>query len=535
MKKPKIIILLLLSLVLASCSQERMLRLMTKTPKIEATNQYVQEIENKYQKDAIYLVELIKQTYPRLDRKISNYEQISREFIEKIYSIKSDLDFEIELKRFIAKLEDGHSSFYISYSKSDDKRFQFYVFKEKENWILGNVEKSIDSIAIGKRIKSINGLNIEEIENRISSFENGENKYWKFHNALRYFQYPSYWKALNVTAQDNQSLIIILENFPSDITIELQKKTTSEGYKIVKKPLKYPFRLKQNNGFFTKTDALNNFGYLQMNTSLDLVSIKKDINNYTNFLTKPFAMSFLKKETKDAKDFGKVLQVFFQDLNKNSITNLIIDLSYNTGGSEDLGKQLIWYLTENENIRGFSEYVYNSDYFKQQIKADYNKYNSLHIKKYGVPLPEGEVNITNLLDEKYFESIENSESPYLLDKTIPKFRGKVYVITSPVTFSAGQVLATTLSDNGLATIVGEPTGNKPTTQTGASMFKLPHTKKIVLISYIYMERPDQTKNKENALYPDIETQNTYNDFLNGDDKVMEYILSTINLKSSIKL
>jgi C-terminal processing protease CtpA/Prc len=53
-------------------------------------------------------------------------------------------------------------------------------------------------------------------------------------------------------------------------------------------------------------------------------------------------------------------------IQEQNITNLIIDLSYNTGGDERLGKQLIWYLTEKEP-KGFTEYLNNSDYFKTQI------------------------------------------------------------------------------------------------------------------------------------------------------------------------
>jgi hypothetical protein len=40
-----------------------------------------------------------------------------------------------------------------------------------------------------------------------------------------------------------------------------------------------------------------------------------------------------------------------------------------------------------------------------------------------------------------FANITKEDSPFLLDKTIPKFEGKIYLIISPQTFSAGQVLA----------------------------------------------------------------------------------------------
>jgi hypothetical protein len=100
------------------------------------------------------------------------------------------------------------------------------------------------------------------------------------------------------------------------------------------------------------------------------------------------------------------------------------------------------------------------------------------------------------------------------------------LIISPQTFSAGQVLATTLADNNL-TVIGKPLGNKPTGQTGGSAFKLPNTKKIISLSYLYMERPDKSKNDERSLFPDVEIHNTFQDLLNGNNQVIEYILNEI--------
>ena len=153
---------------------------------------------------------------------------------------------------------------------------------------------------------------------------------------------------------------------------------------------------------------------------------------------------------------------------------------------------------------------------------------SMWIKKYNKTIPNGEINITKeFLNKPYFYDITKENSPFLLDNTIPKFKGKVYVLIGTNTFSAGQVLATTIADNNLATLVGKPTGNKPTGQTGASGFKLPNTKKIIMISYTFMERPNKEKNDENALYPNVEIYHTYEQVINGDDKQFEYIINEI--------
>jgi hypothetical protein len=73
------------------------------------------------------------------------------------------------------------------------------------------------------------------------------------------------------------------------------------------------------------------------------------------------------------------------------------------------------------------------------------------------------------------------------------------LIISPQTFSAGQVLATTLADNNLVTVIGKPLGNKPTGQTGGSALNCPILRRLSL-SYLYMERPDKSKNDENHYF-----------------------------------
>ena len=55
------------------------------TPKIdlEYNKPKAYEDYNMYQKDALYLVELIKQSYPRLDSKFPNFGEIGDSFINQ--------------------------------------------------------------------------------------------------------------------------------------------------------------------------------------------------------------------------------------------------------------------------------------------------------------------------------------------------------------------------------------------------------------------------------------------------------------------
>ena len=501
--------------------------MLVKTPKIDLKNINGFKKFSDYHKDALYTVELIKKSYPRIYQKIPKFDKQAQEFIYKSSLLNNEKDFDILLKYFIAQLNDGHTSYNFDFKKYDSNRYGIFLIKEKDNWAIGNIDKEIDSLVIGKKIMSINNFTINEIEEKIIAFESGENKYWKFNEFIsnRHFLSPSYWEAIKVLTTKDKTLNIKVMVSDSLFEFSLEPKIENQikGYQVKTAIPKHRFALKQNNGFYDSISKKDNFAYLQMNKCLDIVSVKSEIGSYSNFITRPLVMSlFIPKDIKKV-DFGKYLQTFFKKINEENIENLIIDLSYNTGGDFRLGKQLIWYLTDKEP-KQFTEYIHNSDFYKKTVKLDYKKYNNLYKNKYGKNLPDGETRITNeLVNETFFDEITNEKSLFFVDKSIPKFKGKVYLIISPETFSAGQVLATTLSDNGIATVIGRPLGNKPSTATGGSAFKLPNTKKIISMSYFYMERPNPMLNSEDSLYPEIEIHNSFENFMKGENKIIEYI------------
>lgn len=531
MKKHILLTSIVLCVILTSCSRESLAKMVVKTPKINYKNIDGFRSFSDFHKDALYTVAILKQAYPRLYEKIPDFDKKSNQFITNASQSSTEKDFDIVLRKFISILNDGHSVYNINFRKYDKTEYGLALYKEKDHWIISNIDRDIDSVVIGKRIVSINGKPVKEIEEKMKEFECAENEYYKYYNVLLngYQRFPSYWQAIGVTAKDDRKLTIEVDNSGTMKLFTLWDKElkTIKGYKVKTKKQKFRFAFQQNKGFYDTISKKQNFAYLQMNSCLDYISIKEEIGNYTNFITKPIALNlFIAKDVRNA-NFGKILQSFFKKIEEQKIENLIIDLSYNTGGDERLGKQLIWYLTDKEP-KSFTEYLYNNNYFKTLNKKDFKKYTALHRTKYKTDLPQGEININEkLLNEYYFDNITKENSPFLLDKTIPKFKGQVYVIIGPKTFSAGQMLAATISDNLLATTVGRPLGNKPTTQSGGSAFKLPNTKKIISLSYAFFERPNKSKNHENTLFPDVEIHNSFQDLMNGDNQVMEYILDKI--------
>ena len=182
----KTYLLIFIAFLTSSCSQNSIEKLLAKTPKINYPRPNNYKTLNSYQKDAIYLTELIKQSYPRLSDKIDEetYLKESENLIQDLSNIENKLDFEIRLKRFISLLKDGHSDINIDYSSNNKERFNIWLYKEKENWKISTIDKSIDSTVINSTLIAINNKPINEIEKLINQYECGENKYWK-HNTWK--------------------------------------------------------------------------------------------------------------------------------------------------------------------------------------------------------------------------------------------------------------------------------------------------------------------------------------------------------------
>lgn len=526
------IFLLFSFLSLLSCSQVKLMRMMAKSP--SPTSAYQVIAGNKYEKDAHYLGELVRHSYPKLADKIAPaaYDSALAELLLRCKTVPNERAFNLELQRFLAKLKDGHTkATLVRYWDKGEDRYGVRFFNEGGRFLLSNIQRSSDSSLIGCKVKTINGLDVEVVKQRIRQLESSENEYFALHRFNGKEVYPAYWQALGLIKTTQEPLVLGLEHLNGQmVKTTIQPAPELQFYKEKYASSKYPFTNRKNSGFSYKILESQKIAYLQMNTCLDFVAYKSEIKNYTNVLIRPVALAMLKKRTKDARNFGLVLQSMFQEIQAQGVQTLVLDLRNNTGGDERLGKQLIWYLTDRRDIRGFQDYYQISNFFRKLAKVDYNKFNRLHRALYGNSLPmDTLLNVTEALmkNPAYFDDLENSGSPFLLDHSLPKFKGKVYVLIGPKTFSAAQWLATTLKDNELATIVGLPLGNQPSSQTGASILKLPHTKTLVTLSYLYGERPDRLKNTEDSLYPDVRVERTFYGVRAGRDEAFEWVLEHV--------
>ena len=108
------------------------------------------------------------------------------------------------------------------------------------------------------------------------------------------------------------------------------------------------------------------------------------------------------------------------------------------------------------------------------------------------------------------------------------FTGNVFVLIGNPTFSAGNWIAVVFYDNGLGTVIGEPTGNAPSSVGDMISFQLPNTGFILGVSYKYFARPDPSNDPQDSLYPHVLANMTRDDLIKDSDPVAGYIIEEMN-------
>jgi C-terminal processing protease CtpA/Prc len=110
-------------------------------------------------------------------------------------------------------------------------------------------------------------------------------------------------------------------------------------------------------------------------------------------------------------------------------------------------------------------------------------------------------------------------------KDPPPFHGQLFVLTGPQTFSSANWFAVVVHDNKLGTIVGEPTGNAPSSYGDVLTFTLPNSGLGYTLSFKRWVRPDPTLDPAPCLLPDVSVPRTAATLLSGSDPVLEWLQS----------
>ena len=225
----------------------------------------------------------------------------------------------------------------------------------------------------------------------------------------------------------------------------------------------------------------------------------------------------------DPDKFRETLAGIYEKIEYGKTENLIIDIRHNEGGYP------------LNCIDAFS-YIASRP-FKQRISTSVAT-SSLPEMGHGQNLVNGYT--YQSFFEEYYKSATKKGNEWISDSDeneafmIPKdkrFKGKVYVLISGKTFSAGSSFALFCKNQGI-TLVGEEAGGGYYTQTGGYpiIYTLPNSGIKILISFVKINRyvKDTNVKKGYGIYPDIEIPLTLPGLIKGSDEPLDYVINRLD-------
>ncbi len=494
---------------------------------------------NDYQYDFIYLTKLVEEGYPLLDSVYPKEIRQNQEtqIVTHLASVDNNTDFIIQVRKYLSTLKNQHTSAFIA--QKDQTLYPYHVYISYDDWHLLNISTEYDSLLIGEKITEINGVPVSEIEKELIDYTFAENKINQQFELRRqnFYNKPKYLMEIGVISKLSDPLLLRFEN---NEKIEISPVTDETDITYFDISFKAnPITKNKDKTYDYTIDKKQNYGYLQFNRLHDKIDIENAIGSYVKPWLQPMARAYVKRQFKKDKpskqiaDFYNPQYPVFKDfvwelidsLNDNHVENLIIDLRNNPGGNYTLGVQLLYFLSDSEDLIGFKEYVFTSDISKEYFEEEFENLK----KKYPEGVPERDLVLLesheNLMDE-----ITDKNSNYFIPKNRPIFSGNIYILSNYRTGSAAAMLTTLFQDNGLATVIGTSVGNNPTGPTTYTPMVLPKTKSKVSIATSYLERPVKANGK--IQIPDIWVEYTISDLIDGKDPFLEAALQQIKDKAN---
>lgn len=197
-----------------------------------------------------------------------------------------------------------------------------------------------------------------------------------------------------------------------------------------------------------------------------------------------------------------MLKNMFNDIDKNNIENLIIDIRDNGGGNSSLGDLLFSYLYNEP----FTQYSKIHEKLSEQCK---NTYASKDDKLIGT------VRKQDIKPVRYIKGYE--------------FKGRIVLLTNRYSFSSATDFAALINDYGRGIIIGEETGGIASSYGDVLSFILPNTGQNFGVSYRYFVRPNGAEGTEGVL-ADYEVIQSVEDKANGKDTVLNFAVDYIRNK-----
>lgn len=225
--------------------------------------------------------------------------------------------------------------------------------------------------------------------------------------------------------------------------------------------------------------------------------------------------------------YKRFLDSIFIDLNQRDFKNLIVDIRNNGGGDAPNDMITLSYLVNAPQKEIRTAWVS----FTESIP--YWKHFQLDIPFYLKPFAKGK--LKKMMKEE-LPIVKNNRRYYknivTYQPNINRFKGQVYLLTSPYVASAASLFASMLASNSEAIVIGEETSGGYYGHNGSFsvVYKLPKSKFSTSFSIVNLTQDVVMKDTQpvgRGVMPDFKVEQSFNDFIDNKDTQMNFTIDLI--------
>lgn len=368
------------------------------------------------------------------------------------------------------------------------------TFLGRECYLIRNGSNK-NGLKAGVEIKKINGEPIEDIVAKIGNLfpSDGYIEAVKYSDLRGFefskFYYYYYGKVNRFTLELEDEIITI-----DALSVESINQNIKERYKdeVSDTPEKEPLE------FRVISDSI---AYMGLHTFInDQIKQGKVHNKLSAFLEESFAL-----------------------IADKNIKHLIIDLSENGGGNE--GNENLVYAYVGENYQKYKRVRAKA----QKLIIDNGVDKPIKLKTFGF---FERIFANKKMEDGSYERKENIGHGLMAYKKDPqhKFKGELYVLISPVTYSGGSELSNMIYTSDLGTFVGLETGGGYYGNTSgySEELTLPHSKIMVDIPSLQFEmNVKETIPFGRGVIPHYQVIPTFEQYVNNENAALNFTLNLI--------
>jgi hypothetical protein len=408
----------------------------------------------------------------------ASFEKCFDSLSQSIQTDLSPVDYYLKISFLLAKVKDGHTEMKNAVLKEGMQTtlvFPFSIYKIKDQFIVNKSGEPEYADYIGKTISTINGKTTSDIVHTLTPYFSieGSNE-TAINNYLQLF--PFFYGLTDTTS-------VFTVTLRDSLGIEIKKtikgipfqKYQANTRKIVE-PIQHEFKR-------------NNLAILTVNT----------------FLTDYFEQKHI--------DYKKNIDEFFKHVAELKITNIIIDVRNNTGGSPEVSNYLFSYLSNKP--------YYYFEYMGKKYKKAGSWKNFCNTPE---RLDKVDAIATQPLNNLFCQTEKTKPTEWWFRQQYGKknyFNGNVITLIDGGCFSTTGHFIALLRTNHIGKLYGECSHGSFYSNDGGNWFTLPYSKFSVRIptAQFKMRMPDFNYDPK-GICPDKTIIKHPEDFIIGYDRVL---------------